>query len=237
MNIDTKNLKEFELKLLKLNKTGLRIANEQTMNDLAFEARNAYRKEIDKKFITRNKFTTSARNIPVVRANRNSPVSEVGHVQKYMREQELGFQKRPDKFTGAVAIPTPVASGERKGMAVGKTIRRKPVRKPNRKNMMKFPSDKMRNIPRRQRTISLIKRAIETKRRFIEVERNGESSIYKVTGTKKRYQLHREYTTEHRTITVKPKPTLKPATDSTMKRVDEFYVNRLKFQIDRMMGK
>ncbi len=237
MQIDTKQLKQLETKLLRLNQVGLKIAVEQTMNDLAFDTRTASKEVINKKFTTRNAFTTSNRNMPVLRANRHSPFSEVGHTQEYMKDQEEGFQKRPDKFTGAVAIPTPVASGERKGMAQGKTIRRKAVRKPNRKNMMKMPSDKMRSIPRRQRTMALIKKAIQTKRRFIEIERNGESSIYRVTGSQKRFQLHRMYTTEHRTIVVKPKKWLQPAVDKTMEGVDATYTKRLKFQVDRLMKK
>lgn len=232
--IDTTELKKFENTLHRLNKTGLRIAREQTINDLAFATREEVKKTIKKEFTTRNQFTTSGRTLKVDKATRNRPMAEVGHTERYMMEQEFGFQKRPDKYTGAVAIPTPVASGERKGMAQNKTIRRKPVRKPNRKNMMKMPSDKMRNIPRRQRTPALIQEAIKTKRRFIEIERNGETSIYRVRGSKKRYQLDRLYTTEHRTLTIKPTPWLAPSRDKAVKHRDKFYSKRLQYQLDRL---
>ena len=152
MNINTTQLKQFELKLSKLKKTGLRIAKEGTLNDIAFETRLQSKKFIEKKFTTRNKFTTSGRNLSVDKAKRGKSFAEMGHKQEYMAKQEDGFQKRPDKFTGAVAIPTPVASGERTGMAVGKTIRKKPVRKPNRRNMLKMASDRLRRLPRRERT-------------------------------------------------------------------------------------
>ena len=234
MNIDTTQLKAFENQLDRLNKTGLKIAREMTMNDLAFETRKQSIETINKEFTTRNKFTTSGRTLKVDRANRSRPVAEVGHTEDYMRDQEFGFNKRPDKFTNSVAIPTPVASGERKGMAVGKTIRKRPVRKVNRKNMLKMPSNKMRELPRKQRTVALIQEAIKTKRRFIELDRNGESSIYRVRGSKKRYQLDRLYTTEHRTIRVKATPWLSPSTDKAAKKRDEFYSERLQYQINRM---
>lgn len=234
MQIDTTELKKFENTLMRLNKTGLRIAREMTVNDMAYATRENAVKTINKEFTTRNAFTTSGRTLKVDKMTRSRQFAEVGHTEKYMREQEFGFAKRPDRFTNAVAIPTPVASGERKGMAVGKTIRKKPVRKPNRKNMMRMPSDKMRQLPRKQRTVALIQEAIKTKRSFIELERNGESSIYRVRGSKKRYQLDRMYTTEHRTIQVKARPWLAPSQKEAVKKRDEFYAKRLTYQLNRL---
>lgn len=234
MQIDTTELKKFENTLMRLNKTGLRIAREMTVNDMAYATRENAVKAINKEFTTRNAFTTSGRTLKVDKMTRSRQFAEVGHTEQYMREQEFGFAKRPDRFTDAVAIPTPVASGERKGMAVGKTIRKKPVRKPNRKNMMRMPSDKMRQLPRKQRTVALIQEAIKTKRRFIELERNGESSIYRVRGNKKRYQLDRLYTTEHRTIQVKATPWLAPSQKEAVRKREEFYAKRLTYQLNRL---
>ncbi len=234
MPVNTTELKSFENKLHRLNQVGLKIAQQMTMTDLAFETRKESVKTINKQFTTRNHFTTSGRNLKVDRASRSNPTATIGHTEGYMADQEFGFTKRPDKFTDSVAIPTPVASGERKGMAQGKTVRKKPVRKPNRRNMLKMPSDKMRSVPRRQRNAALIQEAIKTKRRFIELERNGESSIYRVRGSKKRYQLDRLYTTEHRTITVKPTKWLAPSRDKAVMMRDELYARRLTYQLDRL---
>lgn len=234
MPIDTTELKKFENVLLKMNKTGLRIAREMTVNDMAYATRENAVKTINKEFTTRNAFTTSGRTLKVDKMTRSRQFAEVGHTEQYMREQEFSFTKRPDRYTKSVAIPTPVASGERTGMAQGKTIRKKPVRKPNRRNMMKMPSNKMRDIPRRQRTPALIREAIKTKRRFIEIERNGQSSIYKVRGSKKRYKLDRMYTTEHRTIQVKATPWLTPSQKEAVKKREEFYRARLTYQLNRL---
>jgi len=234
MPIDTTELKRFENTLMRLNKTGLRIAREQTLNDLAFQTRKDAIEVIKKEFVVRNAFTTSGRTLKVDRATRSRQFAEVGHTEKYMAEQEFGFTNRPDRFTNAVAIPTPVASGERKGMAQNKTVRRKPVRKPNRRNMLRMPSNKMNELPRKERNAALIKEAIKTKRRFIELERNGESSIYRVRGSMRRYQLDRMYTTEHRSIRVKPTPWLMPAQQRAVKQRDKFYQKRLQYQLDRL---
>jgi hypothetical protein len=235
MPVDLTDLKRLESRLLKLNKTGFRIAQEKTINDMAFKTRQNAVEHIKKEFTTRNHFTTSGRTLKVDKATRTTRQAVVGHTEAYMRDQEHGFQKRPDKYTDAVAIPTPVASGERRGVAAGKTIRKKPVRKVNRKNMLKMPSDKMRAVPRRQRNAALIQEAIKTKRRFIELERNGESSIYRVRGNKKRYQLDRLYKTEHKTLTIKPSPWLAPSANKAMKQRDKFYMARLDYQVKRMM--
>jgi len=235
MPIDTHELRKLENQLLRLNRTGFKIAQEKTINDMAFQTRKNAVEHIKKEFTTRNHFTTSGRTLKVDKATRTNKTATVGHTEEYMRDQEWGFQKRPDRYTNAVAIPTPVASGERKGMAPGKTIRRKPVRKVNRKNMLKMPSDKMRSVPRRQRNAALIQLAIKTKRRFIELHRNGESSIYRVRGSKRRYQLDRLYTTEHRTLTIKPSPWLAPSANKAIKQRDKLYMARLDYQVKRLM--
>lgn len=234
MPIDTTELKRFENILLKMNQTGLRIAREMTVNDMAYATRENAVKTIKKEFTIRNAFTTSAKTLKVDKMTRSKDFAEVGHTERYMRDQEFGFTNRPDRFTNAVAIPTPVASGERKGMAVGKTIRKKPVKRSNWKNKLSMPSDKMRQLPRKQRTVALIQQAIKTKRRFIELERNGKSSIYRVRGSKKRYQLDRLYTTEHRTIQVKATPWLEPSQKEAVKKRDEFYRARLTYQLNRL---
>ena len=46
--IDTTELKKFDNTLHRLNKTGLRIAREQTINDLAFATREEAKKTIKK---------------------------------------------------------------------------------------------------------------------------------------------------------------------------------------------
>lgn len=237
MEIDTRELKQLELKLLRANRTGFKIASEQTLNDLAFEARTQARAQIERDFTVRNHWTLSARNNPVDRAKRGKPFAEYGSALGYMAKQEEGFVSQPDRYTGAVAIPTPVASGERKGGAQGKTIRRKPVRKPNRRNMLKSPSKRMKELPRRERNAALIQEAIRTKKRFIELERNGETNIFKVRGNKKRYQLDRIYKTEHRAVITRPKPWLAPATARAYESAPKFYMKRMQYQIDRMMRK
>lgn len=237
MEIDTRELKQLELKLLRANKTGFKIAGEQTLNDLAFETRREAREQIERDFTVRNKWTVSPRNNPIDKAKRGKPFAEFGSTLDYMAKQEEGFISQPDRYTGAVAIPTPVASGERKGGARGKTIRKKPVRKPNRRNMLKMPSKRMKELPRRERNAALIQEAIKSKRRFIELERNGETNIFKVTGTKKKYRLDRLYKTEHRAVITPAKPWLAPATKKAYEQAPRFYMNRLDYQIKRMMRK
>lgn len=235
MQINTTELKQFELKLMRQAPIGLKIAQRETMNDLAFKNRKLAVDQINKTFTTRNAWTTSGKNLNVTRATRNNNYAEVGSLLNYMAQQEDGFTQKADRNTGSVAIATPVASGERTGGAVGKTLRKKAVRKPNRKNMMKQPSNKMKAVPRRQRNAALIQEAIKTKRRYIEIERNGETNIFKVTGTKKKYKLNRMYKTEHKNLIIKPHPWLAPSTKETYKSVDAMYKKRLDFQVKRMM--
>lgn len=235
MEIDTRELKQLELKLLRANKTGFKIAGEQTLNDLAFETRREAREQIERSMTVRNKWTVSPRNNPIDKAKRGKPFAEYGSTLDYMRKQEEGFISQPDRYTGAVAIPTPVASGERKGGARGKTIRKKPVRKPNRRNMLKMPSKRMKELPRRERNAALIQEAIKSKRRFIELQRNGETNIFKVTGTKKKYRLDRLYKTEHRAVITPAKPWLAPATKKAYEKAPSFYLKRMEYQMQRMI--
>lgn len=235
MEIDTSELRALELNLLRANKTGFRIAKEQTLNDLAFETRSQAREKIERDFTVRNKWTLSPRNNPIDKAKRGKPFAEFGSTLGYMAKQEEGFINQPDQYTGAVAIATPVASGERKGGAQGKTIRRKPVRKPNRRNMLKMPSKRMKELPRRERNAALIQEAIRSKRRFIELERNGETNIFRVKGNKKRYHLDRMYKTEHKAVISPPKPWLAPATAKAYEKAPKFYQQRMKYQEQRMM--
>ena len=235
MEIDTRELKQLELKLLRANKTGFKIASEQTLNDLAFEARTQARAQIERSFITRNHWTLSARNNPVDRAKRGKPFAEYGSTLGYMAKRESGAINQPDPFTKSVAIATPVASGEASGAARGRTIRKKVVRKPNRRTQLKTPSRKLKELPRRKRNAALIQEAIKTKRRFIELERHGETNIFKVRGTKNKYKLDRMYKTEHRAVIVKPMPWLEPATKEAYKSAPKFYQQRIQYQIDRMM--
>jgi len=235
MEIDTRELKRLELDLLRLNKTGFKIAQEQTMNDLAFETRKQAKEKISQDFTIRNHWTLSPRNNPIEKAKRGKPFAEYGSTLDYMADREEGSINQPDPYTGAVAIATPVASGERKGAARGKTLRRKPVRKPNRRTMLKMPSNRMKELPRRQRNAALIQEAIKTKKRFIELHRHGESNIYRVRGSKKNYKLDRMYKTEHRAVIVKPMPWLRPSTAKAYESAPVFYQQRIQYQLDRMM--
>ena len=235
VDVNMQELKRLELALLRSNKVGFRIASEQTLNDLAFETRSIAKEKINKEFTVRNHWTTSPRNNPIEKAKRGRAYAEYGSTLGYMAKQEDGFVNQPDQYTGAVAIATPVASGERKGGATGKTIRKKPVRKPNRRNMLKSPSKRMKELPRRKRNAALIQEAIKTKRRFIELERNGEANIFKVTGTKKKFRLDRMYKTEHKAVISPAKPWLGPSTSKAYESAPKFYMKRMQYQIDRMM--
>lgn len=237
MDIDTKQLKQLELNLLRANKVGFKIAQEQTMNDLAFETRKEAWDKINQDFTVRNHWTTSPRNNPIDKAKRGKPFAEYGSTLGYMEKRENGAVNQPDPFTNAVAIATPVASGELSGAARGKTIRKKVIRKPNRRSQLKTPSRRLKNIPRRQRNAALIQEAIKTKRRYIELERHGETNIFKVRGTKNRYKLDRMYKTEHRAIIVKPMPWLQPSIRKSYQSAPAFYQRRVQFQLDRMMRK
>ena len=246
MEIDTRELKRLELDLLRLNKTGFKIAHEQTMNDLAFETRRIAKENIGKDFTLRNTWTVMSKNNPVEKAKKGKPFAEYGSTLGYMAKREEGSINQPDPYTGAVAIATPVASGERQGGATGKTIRRKVVQTPNRKMKMKMPSKRMKELPRRERNAALIQEAIKSKRPYIEMHRNGETNIFKVKGkiSKKtgrfgkasasKYTLHRMYKTEHRAIIVKPMPWLQPSTTEAYKSANRFYTQRLQWQLDRM---
>ena len=235
MQVDTRELKRLELRLMRDMPVALKIAQRMTVNDLAFKTRSEASKIISGKFITRNHWTTSGKNLNVQKATRGNDQAEIGSLLHYMAKQEDGFTQKADSHTKSVAIATPVASNEAQGGAQGRTIRRKPVRKPNRKAVMKSPSNKMKAVPRRQRNAALIQEAIKTKRRYIELERNNETNIFKVTGTKKKYKLHRMYKTEHRNLIIKPRPWLGPATDKANEHREEFYFSRLQYQLNRVM--
>lgn len=233
MEIDTRQLQRLELQLRRANETGFRIAREQTLNDIAFETRLQAKDIISKDFTLRNKFTTSPRNNPVSKAKRGTPFAEYGSTLDYMRKQEEGFIKQPDPVLG-VSIPTAAASGETKGAAIGGQKRTKPVRKANRRNMMKMPSSRMRAIPRNERNAALIKEAIKTKRRYVILEKNGKKNLFKVRGGIKRFTMDRMYSIKDQAAIVRPKPWLMPATTKGYERASVFYFRRMDYQMRRM---
>ena len=91
MNIDEKSVQKAIKGLENLSRGALPLAVRNTLNDLAFEGREAMQDEIQRKFTNRNKWTKN--NVRVNKASGydiGSMESEAGHTEAYMETQQDG---------------------------------------------------------------------------------------------------------------------------------------------------
>jgi hypothetical protein len=217
---------EDHLKRLALTNSAINIAMEKTVNDLAFLARAGSVKSINHKFTTRNKFTTSGRNLNINKAKRGKPFAELGHIQSYMKDQELGGIRKPDRFYNAVPIPAPGATNETGGQ------RKRVIPKRHRKPAIRsqIVNKRYRDLPYKQRYWALVKLSFKTHRPFYLFK----NTLRKVVGRSDvGFKTIKIFTLQTQAQRVKARPWLKFPCAMAMKERARLYNGNLDYQLDR----
>ena len=235
IRIDLKQIKQLEADLAALNRVGVHIAHRNTLNVAAFQARTEAKINIEKKMITRNKFTS--RSVLVNRATRAAPFSVVGSTLSYMKTQEFGGIKRSKGKHG-----TPIATGYASGEGDTKTPRKRLPRAPNTLRRIKLKRG-ARKGNRKQRNAAAIRIAAKSSSKMVYLKTNKTEGIFKVLGGggkprkrggKAKTRLRMVWSLKHKTVTIPRNPWLRPAAVKVGKRLPEIHKKSLDFQFARL---
>lgn len=195
-------MRRFRKDLDKLGKIGAKFAMRETLNNLAFAAREQWQREIKGQFTLRNKFTE--RSVRVVKAGRAAlgMRSVVGSVAPYMGDQETGFTETGQGKHGH-AIPTSSAAGQGKSA----NPRTKRIR---RKNYLSAIQVERSVGSRKQRNAMAIRKAGKSKGvAFLDLGRT--KGLFRVSGTGRRSRIRMIWDLSRRSVRVAPHPTMEPA--------------------------
>ena len=241
IEIRQSEIKLYEARLNQLNKKGLKIARNESLNDTAFEARRVAKEKIEQDFTIRNTYTLRPSNNPITKAFRDRNFAEFGTKLETMKRQEEGYTQQPVKGFG-VSTPTAAASNEVKGVAPESAKRNKRVAPSMRRGKLRgrVVTKRYNNLPAKQRTMALVKESFKTKKKFIVLGRNNRN-MFRVSGSaptygkNNRFKLDRIYHISNKAKIHSAKPWLKPASEEANKRTPEFYRDRMEYQFKRIM--
>lgn len=223
LKVDTRQLKRFEADLAALTKRGLAQATRQTVNDLAWEARAEWQEEIEKTFTLRNQFTGRSIRVEQTRTLKiTAQQSVVGSVAPYMVTQEEGGVI-PGQGGAAKPIPTTAAR-------IGKSEKRV-VSKPNR--MRNIRLEARQGQGKAQRNAIQIELARRSGRKLAYIEKGRKRGIFRVTGGKRRVRLTLLQNLSHRSVSIRPRPTMQPAVERALKVAPSVYQDALLAQLAR----
>ncbi len=193
---DFRRVEDLADRLRTMAKQGVPHAMRNAVNRSAFAARKVWKREIEGSMTLRNTYTTrSLRVVPARGVDPRNLMAVLGSESSYLGERERGATK-------ATRIPTAVAAGQSPGAK-----RTKVVRAPN-----KLGSIKLANRPhhggRRQRNAAAIRISKAKGAKFVYLEGQQHSGLYKLQGGKRRTIVKMVWDLSKRKVTVKPMPTL-----------------------------
>lgn len=227
MNSD--KIKNYESDLKTFAARAFPFVSKQTINKTAFTAQKFIKADIKKKFTLRNKFTVNSIQVRTAKGlNVNTQEAVVGSIAPYMDEQEFGGTKKKTGKHG-VTIATTVASGEGRGAQP----RRKKVPPSRVMGRLKLNNRNVKSRTRRQENAIKIQMAVAAKKKFVYMDLNKHSGIYRVTGSKANTKIDLIYDLSNKTVPIPRNPTFAPATERARKLIPFFYEDALVFQLKR----
>ena len=229
LKINDEEIKRFESDLKTFASRAYPFATKATINKAAFTTRSVAQGNIHEQMITRNKFSVGSIRVDMARTlNVSRQEATVGSIAPYMADQEFGATKTKKGKQG-VAIPTTVASGEGEGSQPRQRLPRVPNRLANIRLSRKTPrarSSKQENFLR-------IQGAAKSGRKFIFLDLQRHSGIYKVTGGKRSPKIKLMHDMSKKSVSVPRNPWLAPAVRTVEQRIPQFYKDALTFQLKR----
>ena len=237
--IDNKSIKRLESDLKAFAHKALPFATRNTLNMAAFDGQKESRSTISRDMVERNKFTKqSIRVVQAKTLNIKRQESIVGSTAGYMEDQEFGATKL-SKGRHGVSIPTAYSAGQD-----GQKPRTKLPRRPNRLGVLKLrraglKGRKAKN--RKQAILFKVQDAVTTGKRHVFLDLGKTEGIFRVVGGRKAFKrgwpkgakLKMVHDMTRKSVTIKPRPWLKPSVDRTAERIPGFYRESLVFQLKR----
>jgi len=233
-SIDDKETKELEDWLDTLRDKAFPFATKNTLNKTAFVAQKMYRRNIQRKLTTRNKYTEQSIRVKQAKGlNIRNQMSIVGSIADYMEDQEFsGIKSKTGKH--GVAITTSFASGEGRGAQP----RKKLAKQKNKLRNIRLTKTRSRAKNKKQAIIIKVKQAVNTGNRTIFHDfGNGSRGIMRVVGGRKGHtkgaRLEMIQDMSKKTISIPKTPLLKPAYEKASRMLPRIYRDSLRFQIKR----
>lgn len=202
VSFDSPDLIQLVRKLESFARRGIPHAARNGLNATAFAAREQWQREIQFSMTLRNDWTR--RSIQVTQARGNDVAqmeSKVGSVADYMETQEHGGTERK-KHKHGVAIPTSIASGEGRGARP----RRRLVRRPNRLPSIQL-TPRIGDSQKRRNAIA-IGGALRAGRKYVFLELEKRSGIFKLSGGKRRPKIDLLWDLTKASVRIPPTRTL-----------------------------
>ena len=224
--INTRETIELERKLERIKSTAIPYAVRNTLTSLAFETRAKSIETIERKMITRNRWTRNS-----IRVNRATGTqvrrmeSRAGSTEQYMEDQEFGATKR--RKCGGLAIATSVASGEGENARP----RRRLPRKPNKLSSIRLRNQRVKAKTRGQRNFIAVKQAVASGNKFLYMDLGRRKGIFKIKGGKRNPQIQMLHDTSRKSVRIPKAPWLQPSTQEAVSKRDEFYRKSLAYQL------
>lgn len=226
LKVDTNEFHKLERKLELVTRRGVPAATREVLNNLAFETRKLWQREIPRKLILRNKFTVASIRVDKARgSNPKTMYSVVGSIAPWMYRQEFGGLARARRKH--LAIPQVQArSGRSHRRKVKRSAWLSKITVPNRR---RSPGATLR-----ERNLIRAIKAKRAGRRYVLLERrSGGKGLYEIMRTKKRIKVRMLYDLSHEMTRTPPSPTLAPALQAVGKKASRIMKRALLRQFAR----
>jgi hypothetical protein len=222
LKIDDKGIERLERHLKAFKSRAYPFATKATLNKAAFNTQTVARANLRKDFILRNKWTEQSVRVEMARTLRVANQSaHVGSIADYLEDQEFGNGAvKSSKSRVGHPIATPYASGE------GSVPRKRLPRAPNRrKNIRLRRRGRAAKSQKQKNAIAIATARKGTGYAWLKVgKRKG---IYRVTAT----SVRKVWDLSRKSVRIKKRPWLGPATDVVVPLLPRFYRDALKFQL------
>lgn len=230
VEVDVRQFRELAARFEQLSSRSLPYAMRNALNAVAFDARAEWQTRIARSLTLRNKYTERSIRVVKVQSNRLTEMqARVGSTLDYMAKQELGGQET-SKGKHGVPIPTSSAAG----MAMKARPRTKQVRRKNYLSAIQLAQST--GGSRKQRNAAAI-RGAKTKTggvAYLDLgKRKGLFAIPKGSRAKPRML----YDLTHKTVTVRPRPTLGPTVQTVGPRVVMHAERAIAYEVARAAAK
>ncbi len=201
--VDTRQLERLGNRLHRLAKKGVPHAMKNAVNKSAFAGRDAWQNKMRDEFVLRNRYTERSLRVEKARGlNPRHARGILGSTADYMADQEFGASITGGGKHGH-PIPTSYSAGQ-----MGAQPRTKLPRRPNALQRIKL-SDRHKRGSRRQQVAATVAIAAKHNQRFVFLDLARTKGIFRLIGGKKK-RLRMVHDLTHRTVRIRPTPTLGP---------------------------
>ncbi len=229
-NFDDREFIRFRNALHDYGRKGVPHAARNGLNRTVFEGRKVWHDNLDKTLTLRNTWTKrSIRYAKARGTNLFRLEATLGSTEEYMALQERGGVQRK-KHKHGVPIPSPVASGEGRGVRPRKRM----VRKPHRMENIQLARRRgLSSLPRRQRNAAAIQMAKREGRKHVFLRTENRKGLFKLSGGRRNPRIDLVWDLSKGTVRIPPSRTLASTVRDLMPRLPGFHVDALKDQLRR----